>query len=118
MAEVCIAADLSVQYFSVNMKPTKPAILQINLLPAQQTQHKDNICGVVPFNAMLVVQAFSILYKGKLKFPASFVPSSLHALLNTCVLLHTLKEAEWGHITPSHASYRRSLQGILNSYGE
>lgn len=37
MAEVHIAADLSAQYFSVNVTPTKPAILQIHLLPAQLT---------------------------------------------------------------------------------
>lgn len=36
MPEVHIAADLSVRYVTVNTKPTKSAILQIHLLPAQQ----------------------------------------------------------------------------------
>lgn len=46
-----------------NVKPTKPDALQIHLIPAQQTQHNDNICGGVALSAMLIVQAFSILYK-------------------------------------------------------
>lgn len=60
MAQVHIAADLSAQYFSVNVKHSKHAILQIHLIPARQAQHNDN---TVAFSAVLIVQAFSTLRK-------------------------------------------------------
>lgn len=49
------------------------------------------------------------------KFLIFLAPSYLCPLLNTFVLLGTLKEA--GHIPFSHASYRRSLEGTHDSGG-
>lgn len=60
----------------------------------------------------------SFLYplQSQLKSPLSSSSYS-RPFLNTCALLNTLKEAGWGRIIPSHASYRRSLEATHNASG-
>lgn len=87
MAEVSLAADLSVQYFIVNEMPTKPAILQVYLFLAQKTRHNDSICAVVAYIATLILQDFSTLYKVSWNFIFFLLSSYLCPLtLNICIL--------------------------------
>lgn len=62
MAEVSLAADLSVQYFIANEMPAKPAILKVYLFLTQKTRRNDSICAVVAYIATLILQDFSMLY--------------------------------------------------------
>lgn len=70
------------------------------LYPLQIWNIVDLYCSIL--NNCIVQYSWNFLF--------FLVPSYLCPLLTACVLLNTLKEAEWGHITPSCASNKRSLK--------
>lgn len=114
MAQVHIAADLSAQYFSVNVKPTArlPSPRSISSLLS-----KHSTMTTLWLSAQCSLYRLSLLFaKSRFKFRIFLVPSYLRPLLNTFVLPGSLKEA--GHITSSRASYGRSLEGTDNSGGQ
>lgn len=89
MAEVSLAADLSVQYFIVNEMPAKPAILQVYLFLTQKTRRNDSICAVVAYIATLILQDFSMLYSWHFSFFFTvllFMPSNSYYLYSVFLL--------------------------------
>lgn len=96
MAQVHIAADLSAQYFSVNVKPT--ACLPSPLRSISSLLSKHSTTTTLWLSVQCSLYRLSLLFaKSRFKFRIFLVPSYLRPLLNTFVLPGSLKEA--GHIT-------------------